>query len=138
MKVNKIGTVAMILLIGTTSVVFGDTNNTTTTDKNIAVENRVAVEKNVKSNSVTEAEIMKALGGITTIQVMKSATPKIVSESEAMVLNSDKPKVIKKRKVKRVKRKIRRNRRVQQATAMDDLPMAKSYPMSYDVSKITE
>ncbi len=135
MKVKKIGTVAMILLFGTTSMIFGEGDD-------IPIENRVAVEPNVKNNSATEDEIMKALGGIETIQVMKSAEPKIVSESEPMVLSADRPKVTKKHRVTKSKRRVRRVRRVKRAkvtaTEMDDLPMAKSYPMSYDVSQITE
>ena len=141
MKVKKIGTVATILLFGVTSLLFSESSDTTA----IPVENRVAVEKstmNTSNRSATEDEIMKALGGITTIQVMKSAAPQIVSQSEPMVLKADRPKVIKKPKVKRkTKRKVRTYRRakpVATSTAMEDLPMAKSYPMSYDVSKITE
>ena len=41
----------------------------------------------------TEEEIMKAMTEISTTTVMKSSAPKIVSESEPMVLSSDKPKV---------------------------------------------
>ena len=154
MKVKKIGTVGMILLFGTTSMIFGEGSDTSTKGTNISVENRVAVEKNmlekkdivipkdVKSNSITEDEIMKALGGIETIQVMKSAKPKIVSESEPMVLSADRPKVIKKRRVTQKHKVTKYKRRVKRAkvtaTEMDDLPMAKSYPMNYDVSKIIE
>jgi hypothetical protein len=117
MKVKKIATVAIILLFGCTSFVFCETNKS--------------------GSDTTEADIMKALGDISTITVLKSAKPKIVYESEPMVLGSDKPKVTKKQtKVKRVKRKYRRA--TQTKASMEELPMAKSYPMSYDVSKITE
>ena len=111
MKVKKIGTVTIILLFGTTSFLFGD---------------------------VSEDAIAKALAGIDTITVMKSTAPKIVSESKPMVLSADKPKVIKKHKVKRKVRRYRRAKPVVSTPIMDDLPMAKSYPMSYDVSQIKE
>jgi len=115
MKVRKITIVTSILLLGATNFLFGD---------------------------ASEDAIAKALSGINTITVMKSAEPKIVSESEPMVLRSDRVKVTKKSKSKRkIKRKVRRYRRTQPVVsdvAMEDLPMAKSYPMSYDVSQITE
>ena len=115
MKVKKIVTVTMILLFGTTGVIFGDSS---------------------------EDAIAKALADINTIKVMKSAEPKIVSESEAMVLSTDVVEVTKKSKPKhKHKRKIRKHRRAKPvitATDIDDLPMAKSYPMDYDVSQITE
>ena len=116
MKVKKIATVTTILLFGATNFLFGD---------------------------ASEDAITKALAEINTVKVMKSTAPQIVSESEAMVLSADIPKeVTKKSKVKRkIKRKVRRHRRtrpVVRATSMEDLPMAKSYPMDYDVSNITE
>ena len=115
MKVKKIATVAIILVFGTTSILLGESS---------------------------EDAISKALAEINTITVMKSSAPKIVSESEPMVLSSDRPKVTKKRKVRHhTKRKVRRHRRVEpalSATDMENLPMAKSYPMNYDVSNITE
>jgi len=98
----------------------------------------------------TEDEIMKAMREISTTTVMKSSAPKIVSQSEPMVLSSDKVKVKIKDKVKvsrkqkssktkkRVRRKHKRVERVEKVAEMEDLPMAKSYPMSYDVSQITE
>lgn len=137
MKVRKIGRIGIMLLLGTTSILFGESD----TDKNIPVENRVTVEKSIRSipsKSLTEDEIMKAMGGITTTQVMKSSAPTIVSESEPMVLSEERPKVTKKRIINKTKRKARRVKRVQRATAIDDLPMAKSYPMNYDVNLIKE
>jgi sporulation protein YlmC with PRC-barrel domain len=118
MNVKRIGKVAMILMVGYTTLVM----------------------------SATEDEIMKALSGISTTTVMKSSAPKIVSESEPMVLSSDKPKVDK-LKVKVSKKQIRsktkkrvkiKYKRVKKVVKMEDLPKAKSYPMSYDVSQITE
>jgi DNA polymerase elongation subunit (family B) len=123
MKVKKIGTVAIILMFGYITLATG----------------------------ATEDEIMKAMAEISTTTVMKSSAPKIVSESEPMVLSSDKPKIdkskIDKLKVKvstkQTNRKIRKrvkikHKRVNKIAEMEDLPMAKSYPMSYDVSQITE
>ena len=104
----------------------------------------------------TEDEIMKAMTQISTTTVMKSSAPKIVSESEPMVLSSDKPKidkpkinkvkidkpkvqVSKKQKSSKTKKRVKlKHKRVKKIAEMEDLPMAKSYPMSYDVSQITE
>lgn len=131
MKVKKIGTVAIIVMFGATSMLWSK--------ESVSIENRVAVEPNsldIKSTNhssanVTEDEIMKALSAIKTIEVMKASDPRIVSKS--------KPNVKKKHR-NHVKRKVRRKRRVNKISDVDmeNLPMAKSYPMSYDVSQITE
>jgi len=118
MKVKRIGKVVMILMVGYTTLVM----------------------------SATEDEIMKAMSEISTTTIMKSSAPKIVSESEPMVLSSDKPKVdklkvkvSKKQICSKTKKRVKiKYKRVKKVVKMEDLPMAKSYPMSYDVSQITE
>ena len=99
-----------------------------------------------------EEQIKKALGEVESIKVMKGTKSKIVSESKAEVLDEDKLKIEKKRTVKKkkhvkrkrtVKQKNRVKRRVKKVVVetkehIDSLPMAKTYSMDYDTSKIKE
>jgi len=132
-----------LLLGGLTSIGFAESNNSmemnSSQEKNTSTE--LHVEKKVTQTPSTpssmEEQIQKALLGISSLKVLKEGESKIVFESEAMVLEQDKPKTIKKPKKKRTTHK-RVIRKKEPSIDMDNLPMAKTYPMDYELSKIKE
>ena len=104
------------------------------------------------STEVTEEQIAKALEGVNSLTILKEGESKVIYESEAMVLEADRPKVKKNSpktvaKVK-VKRAVHRKpvhvqthvEPVYQEVSvdMDNLPMATTYSMETDLSEITE
>ena len=109
----------------------------------------VMAESNRTMNGLSmEEQIKKALGEVEPIKVMKTTASKIISESKAEVLDEDKPKIEKremvknkKRVAKKVKKKLKQRVKkvvIQTEDKMDSLPMARTYSMDYDVSKIKE
>ena len=143
--INK-SVVLISLLVGLTTIGFSENNtslekNKTKEDngtKPIKVEEKVAPKTSVTDSM--EDQIQKALLGVSSLKVLKAGESKIVFESEAMVLDRDKPKEVKKIKKKRKVRKksIRRKHKTVKSADMNDLPMAKTYPMDYELSKIKE
>ncbi len=129
--------ILVALLAGLTSLSFAESN--LTQEANVTEVTTTVVASESSSSDAMEEQILKALAGVTSLTVLKEGESKIVSESEAMVLDKDKPKVVKK-----VKRKIRRTthkkriKRKKKSANMDNLPMAKTYSMDYDVSLIKE
>ncbi|MCH9740410.1 MAG: hypothetical protein K0U38_06175 [Epsilonproteobacteria bacterium] len=152
-KSSKLSLIGILICLGTYSMadsnVSVDKNSTTkqvvpTKEKVVEVKEPVVKQPvQEKSSDSMEEQIKKAMAGVEQITVLKSAEPKIVSESEAMVLDAQESKTvvapmrkkIKKSVKKRVKKRIKRK---VETVDFDSLPMAKTYPMDYDVSKIKE
>jgi hypothetical protein len=114
------------LLFGLSTISFAGESNST--------QLNTPIDKNTQTPDLIEEQIQKALLGISTLKVLKEGESKIIFESEAKVLNSDQPKKRKKRK----KRKTRKRRLKRKNINIESLPLAKTYPMDYDLSKIQE
>ena len=90
-----------------------------------------------KSSDSMEEQIKKAMAGVEQITVLKSSENKIVSVSEASIIDEAKPKTsLKKLKRKIKKRATRKLKRKVKTVDLSSLPMAKTYPMNDDVSTI--
>jgi hypothetical protein len=111
------------LLFGLSTISFAGESNST--------QLNTPIDKNTQTPDLIEEQIQKALLGISTLKVLKEGESKIIFESEAKVLNSDQPK-------KRKKRKTRKRRLKRKNINIESLPLAKTYPMDYDLSKIQE
>jgi 3-polyprenyl-4-hydroxybenzoate decarboxylase len=95
-----------------------------------------------------EEQIKMAMKDVKEVKIVKSSTPKIISTSKSLVLDSEKPKVKEKKKIakkkkvhkKRKKRRVHKKRRKAmkkrhrakkrvEKVDMDSIPLAQTYPM---------